>query len=119
MCTSASLSSASGAIAIEQHLLKRVGAQPEAERLERDHLFGRDVAEVDLGAEALDEPGLGVLRRRLEDQVVDCDLVHDLVDEPRTHLAGRSIPAVPPSRPSVITFQAPAPSSSLIHSTHW
>ena len=31
----------------------------------------------------------------------------------------RKIPAVPPSRPSVITFQAPAASSSLIHSTHW
>ncbi len=29
------------------------------------------------------------------------------------------MPAVPPSRPSVITFQAPAASSSLIHSTHW
>ena len=27
------------------------------------------------------------------------------------------MPAVPPSRPSVITFQAPASSSSLIHST--
>ena len=31
----------------------------------------------------------------------------------------RKIPAVPPSRPSVITFQEPAASSSLIHSTHW
>ena len=31
----------------------------------------------------------------------------------------RKIPAVPPSRPSVITFQAPASSSSLIHATHW
>ena len=29
------------------------------------------------------------------------------------------MPAVPPSRASVITFQAPASSSSLIHSTHW
>ena len=31
----------------------------------------------------------------------------------------RKMPAVPPSRASVITFQAPASSSSLIHSTHW
>src|SRR5438105_1622016 len=29
------------------------------------------------------------------------------------------MPAVPPSRPSVITFHAPASSSALIHSTHW
>ena len=33
--------------------------------------------------------------------------------------SGGRCPAVPPSRPSVITFQAPASSSSLIHSTHW
>jgi hypothetical protein len=31
----------------------------------------------------------------------------------------RKIPAVPPSRASVITFHAPALFSSLIHSTHW
>ena len=31
----------------------------------------------------------------------------------------RKMPAVPPSRASVITFQEPASSSSLIHSTHW
>ena len=36
--------------------------------------------------------------------------------EPGAHLAGRrKMPAVPPSRASVITFQAPASSSSLIH----
>ena len=104
----------------EQDLLEGVGAEAEAERLERDHLVGRDVAEVDLGPEVLDEPGLRGLRRRLEDQVVDVDLVDDLVDEAGAHLAvGRKMPAVPPSRPSVITFQAPASSSSLIHSTHW
>ena len=33
-------------------------AQAEAQRLERDHLVGRDVAEVHLGAELLHEPGL-------------------------------------------------------------
>ena len=33
--------------------------------------------------------------------------------------SARKIPAVPPSRPSVITFQAPASSSSLIQATHW
>ena len=31
----------------------------------------------------------------------------------------RKIPAVPPSRPSVITFQAPASRSSFSHCTHW
>ena len=31
----------------------------------------------------------------------------------------RKIPAVPPSRASVITFQAPASSSSRSHCTHW
>ena len=52
----------------EQHLLQRVAAQAEAQRLERDHLVGRDVAEVDRRAELLDEPGLRRLRRRLEDR---------------------------------------------------
>ena len=55
--------------------LMRVGAQPEAQRLERDHLVGRDVAEVDLGAELLDEPGLGGLRRCLEEEVAGVDRV--------------------------------------------
>ena len=35
----------------QEHLLQGVGAEPEPERLERDDLFRRDVAEVDLGAE--------------------------------------------------------------------
>jgi hypothetical protein len=38
----------------------------------------------------LDEPRLGGLRRRLEDQVGDVDLVRDLVDEAGSHLAGRA-----------------------------
>ena len=72
-----------------------------------------------VGAEVLDEPRLARLGRRLPDEVVEVDLVRDLVDEARAHLArGRKIPAVPPSRLSVTTFQAPAASSSLIHCTH-
>src|SRR5207253_7935281 len=51
--------------------LQRVAAQPEAERLERDHLVGRDVPEIDGGAEPLDEPRLRGLRRRLEEDVLD------------------------------------------------
>src|SRR5437868_11022197 len=77
-------------LATEQHLLQRVAAQPEAERLERDDLVGRDVAEVDLGPEVLDEPRLGRLRRRLPDEVVEIDRVRDLVDEPGAHLARRA-----------------------------
>src|SRR5688500_9641725 len=51
-----------GAIATE-HLLQRVAAKPEAQRLERDHLVGRNVSEVDGRPELLHEPRLGGLRR--------------------------------------------------------
>src|SRR5262245_16542491 len=63
----------------KQDLLQRVAAQAEPERLQRDDLVGRNVAEVDLGPEMPDEPGLRGLRRRLPDDVVDVDLVGDLV----------------------------------------
>src|SRR5689334_16565683 len=53
----------------KEHLLQRVGAQPETERLERDHLVGRDVAEIHRRPEVPDEPCLVRLRGRLEDQV--------------------------------------------------
>ena len=43
--------------------------------------------------EVLDEPRLARLRRRLEDQVGDGDLVRDLVDEAGAHLAGRPVDA--------------------------
>src|SRR4029078_13335450 len=66
-CAQASASSAviastsgswsSGTVA-KQHLLQRVATQPAPERLERDHLVRRNVAEVHGGAELLDEPGL-------------------------------------------------------------
>src|SRR5581483_2137528 len=80
-------------LAAKKHLLQRVAAQPEAQRLEWDDLVGWDVSQVDIRPEVADEPRLARLRRRLEDQVVDGDLVHDLVDEPRTHLAGRTVDA--------------------------
>src|SRR5690348_14931064 len=70
--SSAGIDSTSGGSRLgvaKQHLLERVGAEPEAERLERDHLVRRDVAEVDLAAEVPDEPGLRLLVRRLPDQV--------------------------------------------------
>src|SRR5438105_7647957 len=38
--------SGSRAVATEEHLLQRVGAQAEPQRLERDDLLGRDVPEV-------------------------------------------------------------------------
>src|SRR5690349_19872698 len=88
---SKSSSGSGGAVATEEHLLERVAAQPEPQRLERDHLVGRDVAEVDVRAELLHEPGLRLLRRRLEEEVGDRDLVDDLVDEAGAHLTGRTV----------------------------
>src|SRR5947199_2008374 len=88
---SKSRSGSAGAVATEQHLLQGVPTQAEAERLERDHLVGRDVPEVHGRAELLHEPGLGRLRRRLEDEVLDWHLVGDLVDEAGAHLAGGSV----------------------------
>src|SRR5215475_5160898 len=58
-----------GRLATEQHLPERVAPEPETERLERDHLVGRDVPDVDVGAEVLDEPGLARLGGGLEDEV--------------------------------------------------
>src|SRR5215213_277023 len=91
--TSGSGSGSAGAVATEQHLLQRVAPEPEAERLERDDFVGRDVAEVHLGAEVLDEPRLRTLRRGLPDQVLEVERVFDLVDEARPELAGRSVDA--------------------------
>src|ERR1051325_8766978 len=88
---SKSSSGSGGALAIEQDLLQRVAAETESQGLERDDLLGRDVAEVHVGAERLDEPGLRALLRRLEDQVVDVDLVRDLVHEAGAHLAVRAV----------------------------
>src|SRR4249920_2667818 len=51
-----------GALAIEQDLLERVAPQAKAQCLERDDLVGRDVPEVHVGAELLDETGLRGLR---------------------------------------------------------
>src|SRR5437660_811841 len=72
---SKSSSGSAGGLAAKKNLLQRVAAQAEAERLERDHFLGRDVAEVHVRAELLHEPRLARLRRRLEDQLVDRDLV--------------------------------------------
>src|SRR2546423_9285124 len=81
--------SGSCAVATEEHLLQRVGAEPEAERLERDDLLRGDVPEVHARAELLDEPRLRGLRGRLEDQVVERDLACDLGDQLGAHPAGR------------------------------
>src|SRR5881394_3376844 len=63
-----------------EHLLQRVAAQAEPERLERDDLFRRDVPEIHVRTEVLDEPGLRRLRGRLPDEVVEVDRVLDLLD---------------------------------------
>src|SRR5438132_3766073 len=68
LIASTSGSWSAGAVA-KQHLLQRVAAQAQPQSRERDHLVRRDVPEVDRGAELLDEPHLGGLRRRLEHDV--------------------------------------------------
>jgi hypothetical protein len=94
----------------EQHLLQRVAAKTETQRLERDHLVGRDVPEVDVRAELLHEPGLRLLRRRLEKQVGDLDLMDDLVDETGAHLAGR---AIDPGSAALAAFRDHLPGPGL------
>src|SRR5688572_13173165 len=86
-----------GLLRTKQHLLQGVRTEAAAERLERDHLVRRDVAEVHLGAEVLYEPRLGGLLRCFEDEVAEGDAVHDLVDEPRPHLAARPVDARRPA----------------------
>src|SRR4051812_6646340 len=82
----------------QQELLQRVGSQPEAKRLERDDLVGRDVAEVDVGPVLLNKPRLRLGRRRLEDDVGEVELVDDLVDQAGAHVAGG---AEDPGRPAL------------------
>src|SRR6059058_1461238 len=98
---SKSSSGRGGALAIEQDLLQRVAAQAEPQRLERDDLLGRDVPEVHIRPELLDEPGLRGLRRRLEDKVLDGHLVNDLVDETGPHLAVRTVDPRGPALPAL------------------
>src|SRR5438309_8549287 len=105
-------------LAAKEHLLQRVGSQAEAQRLERDHLVGRDVAEVDVRAEVLDEPRLAVLRRRLPDQGLEGKGVLDLVDEARPKLAAR---AVDPGGAALAALGDDAPSARgelLLHPLH-
>src|SRR5687768_14899237 len=82
-------SALAGRLGRQQDLFQRVRAEAEAERLDGDHLVGRDVAEVDVRAEVLHEPRLRRLGRRLEEEVVDGDLVRELVDQPRAHVPVR------------------------------
>src|SRR5215210_12277 len=63
---SKSTSGCGSALAIKQDLVEGVAAQAQPQRLERDHLVGRNVAEVHVRAELLHEPRLGPLRRCLE-----------------------------------------------------
>src|SRR2546427_5779780 len=77
LIASTSGSWSAGAVA-KQHLLQRVAAQPAPERLERDDLLRRDIAEIHRRAELLDEPHLCGLRGRFEDDVVERHSVGDL-----------------------------------------
>src|SRR5215204_7777539 len=79
-------SSGSGGAVAKEHLLQRVGAETAAERFERDHFVRRDVPEVHVSPEVLDEPGLRGLGRRLEDEIRRRDVVDDLVDQAGPHL---------------------------------
>src|SRR5262245_18718939 len=70
-----------------------IGAQPLADGLDRDHVLGRDVAQVHVGAEVFDEPHLLGLPRSLENDAAGVDLHLDLVDEPRLDLSRRVVDA--------------------------
>src|SRR3954447_4758981 len=88
--SSACIASVSGTCRLgvaKQDLLECVAAQAEPQRLEQNGFVGRDVPEVHVRAEVLDEPRLGRLRRGFEDQVIDRDLVRDLLEQTRTHVA--------------------------------
>ena len=68
--------------------LERVGAQAEPDRLEPEQRRGRDVAQVDVGADPPDEVALELRRRRLEEQPLRRDVaVEDLLDEAEAELA--------------------------------
>src|SRR5688572_28677700 len=69
----------------KENLLQGVAAQAAAERLERDHLVGRDVPEVHVRADGLHEPRLRGLRRRLEDKIANSYGVRDAGDDVRPH----------------------------------
>src|SRR5690348_1879091 len=71
----------------KEHLLQRVPAETESQRLERDDLVRRDVPEVDRRTERLDEPRLRGLRRRLEHDVRGADDIGDLLDQVGAHAA--------------------------------
>src|SRR5262249_31988462 len=77
-------------IVIEQ---QGVGAQPLTDGLDGDHVLGRDVAEVHVRPEVLDEPDLLGFARRLEDDAAGVDLHLDLVDEARLDLPRRVVDA--------------------------
>src|SRR5205823_13988380 len=109
----ASMSGGRGRLATEEHLLERVAAQPEPQGLERDHLVGRDVAEIDVRAEVLDEPGLALLRRRLPDQSFEGNSVLDLVHEPRPELTARPVDAGGAALPA-LGDAAPGPRVELL-----
>ena len=68
---------------------RRVGTQSDPHRLERQNFLGDDVAEVDVRAEATDEPHLLVLARRLE---------QDLLRRRRRGRSRRSAPYAPRRR---------------------
>src|SRR4051812_4169195 len=82
-----------GARARSRGEVDRVRAQPQPQRLEAQHVVGRDVAEVGVWPEAPQQPDLLVLLRRLEDDAGDVDRVRDLVDEAHPHLAVGAVDA--------------------------
>src|SRR2546430_4636813 len=102
--SSAGIVSTSGSCRLgvaKQDLLGGVAARAEPQRLERDDLLGRDVPEVHIRPELLDDPAWRVFRRRLEDQVLGGPLVHDLVAEPGPHLAVRTVDPRGPALPAL------------------
>src|SRR3972149_11914211 len=68
-------------VAVPPREADRVGAQPEAERLDADHVLQRDVPYVHVVAEPVEEPRLLVLPRRLEDHPREAVPLDDGVDD--------------------------------------
>src|SRR5581483_6907724 len=82
----ASTSGGSCSFVAKQHLLQRVAAQAEPQRLERDDLLGGNVPEVHVRPAVLHAPRLRALRRSLPHEIVEVDRVLDLLDQACAHV---------------------------------
>ena len=64
-----------------EEMQEGIAAKAEADRLQRNHFVGRDVSEIDIGAEKFDEPYLLRLLRRFPNDLFKRYFCKDLLDE--------------------------------------